>query len=960
MAQMLVLSIPGQQNVVALSSNDVLNASVRTTRVDLKKPPRHALWTFRWIGDGFGNLYDHQHYRMLHHANGVVSLAVGNPNTEELQWRIDHKSDGTVTFSPRGSEYAKMLAHPTPESGVTLVYFYGNEAITRWNLTHIDSAQSVIASSLDDAAVDEHFYNIEVVTRAGDDSKRLYLAVESEEATEVPLKIGSDPKSSSAQFRLYPAGTGRIVSDGRIFGTVGGHEGYEHVVATAPAPYEIEMINMSGAHTFVHEDRVAMRTAWRKYVGWTNLNELTTKAWTPGSANEIFRIKKIGGTGEIRVGDRFALLAGNGRHLTHDRGAADNHVSAAATHIDAWETFTLGAPRVRAFQLRTKNLGRPVTGARDVVGDVVPLVQKSAYIAEEFSLDDRGDGMFSLVLQASNHTGEVVPLSNRGVVEGQQVACRINSQAPGMLFRVVPAPPSSWPDTPDLTMDKYRDPAEDYGRTVIGAVGMIAGTLSGVPGGAAIFTAVFDRLWPAGKVSMHDVLSQFREDILRDVKSLIAENATFQATGALRSAHEKYLITYINLRRAGIYGGSELTTAKQTALSTADNFSNVLNFLSLQKVGTKISETDQNVAMIRKGLPVYAICVAEYMNALQETALIHAYQPNLVLPDVRLRIRGQYMTSTSDRGAFTMATDNPLRVAVRLLNRNGSKTLKHGDTVVLRTPGGTNITAVNGGGGALSVKTPASQIGKDETYVIERSDGGQTGQVINTNDKVVLRVANGANYVSAPAGGGAVNAGGTLRGKPEVFTIEITPFTVKAAPPQAPPQAASTSDEPPYMAHVANLRSYASLRYNDARDMFELLVKDRIGKSIHVNKRHWQEAVHGGGGDVGTVSYEDRYSLSFRDDIYNIDINYVHPGGQNKPAGWDDPDRYEPLQLAIEHYRRHIAQTYYYFKYRYFEAVRPLLTIADDTQRLCEQIWKDPLVATEFAYVSRSTPEYQG
>src|SRR5205085_7116400 len=176
----------------------------------------------------------------------------------------------------------KHLAHPKADSGVTLVHFYGNEAITRWNLTQVDSAQSPTALvALDDAGADDRFYNIEVVTRSGEDSKRLYLAVESEVAVEVPLKIASDAASPSAQFRLFPVGTGRIFSDGKIFGTAGGHEGTEHVVATERAPFEIEMINVSGAHTFVHGDRVALRTPWHKYVGWKNeTNELTTKAWT--------------------------------------------------------------------------------------------------------------------------------------------------------------------------------------------------------------------------------------------------------------------------------------------------------------------------------------------------------------------------------------------------------------------------------------------------------------------------------------------------------------------------------------------------------------------------------------------------------------------------------------------------------------------------------------------------------
>jgi|GEM_PF-4411774 len=36
-----------------------------------------------------------------------------------------------------------------------------------------------------------------------------------------------------------------------------------------------------------------------------------------------------------------------------------------------------------------------------------------------------------------------------------------------------------------------------------------------------------------------------------------------------------------------------------------------------------------------------------------------------------------------------------------------------------------------------------------------------------------------------------------------------------------------------------------------------------------------------------------------------------------------------------------------------------LLTIADDTQKLCETMWSDPLMATEYSYIARATPEYQ-
>jgi hypothetical protein len=78
-----------------------------------------------------------------------------------------------------------------------------------------------------------------------------------------------------------------------------------------------------------------------------------------------------------------------------------------------------------------------------------------------------------------------------------------------------------------------------------------------------------------------------------------------------------------------------------------------------------------------------------------------------------------------------------------------------------------------------------------------------------------------------------------------------------------------------------------------------------------------------------------------------------------KPAGYDDPDNDLRMQWAIDGYREHVRRLYYYAKYSYFYALRPLITIADDTMKLCEQLSRDPLLATEFSYSARTTPRHE-
>jgi len=931
--------------------------------------PQHALWSFIPIEGEWGMLADHRHGKVLLAEPEDYGIKLGIPRFAEERtewWKLAPQPEGYVLIIPyRAQQHAlTALTRDAP------VYLREISAIDRrfqeWRVQEVAPAPYKPLPAFDETAMDETLYNLEIVTQGGEESQlqRLFLTVGNELAMGAPLKIGTDPKAAGAQFRLVPVQGGRILSAGKPFVSKDAGSA-EQLFADAVDDHqirEVEMINLKGARTFVSNDRVALRTRFLAYASWQKDSvDLTVKSWTIGE-HETFTIQKVnaGGEvllGEIKPGDSFALLAGNGKHLTDDRGTATTPIRAAAPHIAAWEIFTLGEPKVRAFRMHVKNFGHPLTTGDGRDPEMRPLVQRFGRELGEFLVVDRGDGMVNLRMRNWAFASAVLPATENGVQAGQTIAARLhNDVIPGIFFRLQVAPPSAWPDTPDLTMEKYRDPAEDLTRTFVGGLVTLLGhgfsAATGIPGGAAVFILAFNHFSPEHKVSNYDVLNQFRADILRDVKTLIAAHAELQAKGALQSAREYYAINYLNSRRENMDGGEGLTQTKTYAISTADKYSLALVFLSLDRdTAGKIKDTDQNLALVKGGLPVYAVCVGEYINALQEVALLHAYRPALVIPDMWLKTHDKYVSATIDAVGQT-STNQPLFKAVRVLARNGSKTLKHGDSVILRTPGSTNITAVNGGGGALETKTPASQIDPFAVFTIERvsTPPSVAGQEIASGHAIAFKSAGGKHWISAPADGGSLTAGATSRGANETFTLEIKAKTLLAEP-----EPVGLGGDLPYVEHIKNLRTYAISRYNDVRDMFAFLIDDRT-KRIHADQQHWKRTrTH-----QGQEMIENWYALSFRDPVYNVEVDRDAPSeSEEKPYGWDDPANCSRLQWGIDGYREHLRHFFYFYKYRYFDAVRPLLTIADDTQKLCEQMWNDPLLATEYSYTARTAAEYQ-
>lgn len=980
MAQLFAFVDRNDSNAV-LGSNARFDGPVRKITKGTT-PPRHALWSFIPAEGPWGILVNHAHAKALICANGGVSLGLfESRGARDAWWKYENRDGGTIALVPYNDQSRALTAGAVNEAATLGATTAGDASRPKqeWKIENVAAATST-PSPLDDAAIDGNFFNFEVVVP--DQQQRLYLHVENEYAVQSPVKLGKDPKSPNAQFQLVPIQNGRILSDGKPLIVIWDASEVERIYAHDDDWHytrEVEMVNLNGSRGFVSGDRVALRTITMLYAGIkSNSNELwVRKDSYIARENETFIIKKLANkqviAGEIKPGDSFALEAANGKHLSDSRGG-DRVISAGTPHIDAWETFVLGAPKERLYRIYGKTTGHavsliPGSESGDKVGPLVHHYMDRP--PSMFAMIDRGDGMVTLRQMNYDDKEEIAPANEAGVGEGQPVGIRFRSAAPGILFRVVQAPASKWPDTPDITMDKYADPAENYARTIAGGLVMIAGHFSGIPGGVAIFSQAFNRLVPEKKTSIHNVLKQFREDIRQDVENMIAKHSALQAKGALELAHEKYLIQYLNSRRANMSGGAPLEQTKTYAINSADAFSLALAFLALDKDGAKIKDTEANVAIVREGLPVYALAAAEYINALQEIAILHAYQPSLVMPEVWLKTRGKYVTASASDGVRYGDTTSPLTYALRVLNKNGEKKLKHGDKVILRSPSSMNVTAANGGGGVLDAKTPTSQIGANEVFTIERisTPPSTVGQEINTGDSIALRAANGTSFVSAPDNGGPLTATAPHVQSWETFTIEYAPPSLRVPSPEPPPaeelpeiappaapMLGDANDARPYAAHIANLATYAKKRYEEVRDMFTFLINDRVaGKHIYPDQKHWDISYS----RAGQKMYEDRYSLSFRDNIYQTEYDRVAPDSQQKPPGWDNFNAHAPLQRAMDQYRDHLRRTYYGYKYRYFDAVRPLLTIATETQKICDQMWSDPLMATEFSYVARTTPVYE-
>jgi hypothetical protein len=195
----------------------------------------------------------------------------------------------------------------------------------------------------------------------------------------------------------------------------------------------------------------------------------------------------------------------------------------------------------------------------------------------------------------------------------------------------------------------------------------------------------------------------------------------------------------------------------------------------------------------------------------------------------------------------------------------------------------------------------------------------------------------------------------------ETFRVQIRSgeYIRAASEPLAESAPQAHLAQPDYVARVDILRDHALIEYRRIQEMFAFLRADRQSarKYVYVDQHH--EATMEYVEAKQSQGWNNKYTLSFRDRMYNWSIDRVRREWGNKPAGWDNFANHAPLQQSMEQYRQHVAFIYYNFKYRYVAAIQRLETIAGETEAMCRRLQGDPLATTAFSYAARTAPLYQ-
>jgi hypothetical protein len=279
--------------------------------------------------------------------------------------------------------------------------------------------------------------------------------------------------------------------------------------------------------------------------------------------------------------------------------------------------------------------------------------------------------------------------------------------APGLEFYLVPATKYRWLDGGELPARAYQDANELMLRKVIGGVFGYAGDKLkeefAIPGGGAVLEFVFGLIWPAK--TLDQILQEFRKDLMEDMRRLQATDALINATNKLIDVRKKYVMEYRDTKRMDIDRSDHAAALKEAALRYADDFgAAIIGLLPgvTQSDGTIVSPIPaQYHSLVRAGLAAYAQGAIDHLAAVQERALLAAFDPAYVI---------RAYPKSEDGKFFEAANDDVVKKTNNARNREktmclvtiADDTLEHGDLVALRTNNGRYLSAWTGSMGPVT------------------------------------------------------------------------------------------------------------------------------------------------------------------------------------------------------------------------------------------------------------------
>ncbi len=381
--------------------------------------------------------------------------------------------------------------------------------------------------------------------------------------------------------------------------------------------------------------------------------------------------------------------------------------------------FRLDSGTKGGVQLRSRNSGKLVFAAN---GRMIQWVRKDAESLADLELVPAGGHRYRIVRKWQPTAqwrvpGNGVPMAGATleVAEGE-----------GSLFYLAPATGFRWLDGGETATKPYQDATELALRAVIGGVLGFGGDklseMIGIPGGAMALKFAFSLIWP--EKTLDQILQAFRKDLIEDMRRLAAGEATVQAANKLQDLRRELATVYRDSRRMLIDRPAGQATVQADAARLASGYGTaILGLLPgvVNADGTlawPIASTYKS--LVKAGLAVYAEGAIDHLAALQEQALMSAFDPAYVVRTYPCSADGHYLDAGRDDVVRLGAKTADRAVALSLINLEDG-TLTHGDSIALNTVNGRYLTNFAGNmGPVIAIR---EQRGNWETFRIERVAG---------------------------------------------------------------------------------------------------------------------------------------------------------------------------------------------------------------------------------------------
>lgn len=342
---------------------------------------------------------------------------------------------------------------------------------------------------------------------------------------------------------------------------------------------------------------------------------------------------------------------------------------------------------------------------------------------------------------------------------------------PGLEFYFVPVTQFVWLDNGETRHGPYQDATEMILRKIAdGALGFAGDKLSelaDIPGGAMILNGVFSLIFP--EKTIDEILAEFRQHLLEDMRRLQATDTLIKATNELIDTRKKFAMQYRSIRASDIDRADARASLRETALRYADDYSRAI--LKLLPGVTKddgsinVPIPEEHFALVKAGLSVYVQGAIDHIGALQERALLDAFDPACVTRSYAKNELGLHLEAGSDDRVRFGLSGRDRAKTLSLVNLVDG-TLGHGDLIALKVSNGRYISSFFGNYGVITAIR--KQRGQWETFRLVRVAGPGKLQV---GDRIALAYEEGGYLSLDNDQTGELGVGSPTIGDKETFFV---------------------------------------------------------------------------------------------------------------------------------------------------------------------------------------------